>query len=307
MSRKFINMDADESVFFARQLESVKAKTYDVMYPELKARQFIPVSMDAGSGAETITYRQYDAVGVAKIISNYASDLPRVDLKGKEFTARVKSLGDSYGYSIQDVRRARFTGLPLEQRKANAAKKAIMTLEDDIACNGDSDHGLVGLFSHPNIPDVAIPADGTGSSAAWSAKTADLILRDMNLLVTTVIDNTKGVEEPDTMLLPLAQHNLIANLRVGETGLSVLQWFLNNNPYIKQIQVWNKLKGAGVSSSDLFMVYKKDPDKLTLEVPQDFEQFPVQEEGLEYEVNCHSRTGGVIVYYPLSLAKGDAI
>ena len=89
-------LDADESVFFARELEHVKAQSYDVQYPELTATKNIPVSSEAGPGAETITYQQYDSVGFAKIISNYATDLPRVDLKGKEFTAKVKSIGASY-------------------------------------------------------------------------------------------------------------------------------------------------------------------------------------------------------------------
>ncbi len=41
---------------------------------------------------------------MAKIISSYASDLPRADVKGKPTTAIIKSLGDSYGYSIQEMR-----------------------------------------------------------------------------------------------------------------------------------------------------------------------------------------------------------
>lgn len=307
MSRKFINLDADEGVFFSRQLEHVKAKTYDVVYPELKARQFIPVSFDAGPGARTITYQQFDAVGVAKIISNYASDLPRVDLKGKEFTANVRSLGASYGYSLQDVRSAKMAGLPLEQRKANAAKRAVMQAEDEIALNGDADHGLGGLLSNANVSDETIASDGTGASSLWSAKTADLILRDMNQLVDKVVTVTNGVEEPNTMLMPHGQFSLISNLRVGDTGKSVKQWFLDNNPFIKEIMPWSKLAGAGAGGTDLFLVYNKSPDKLTLEIPQDFEQLPVQEKGLEYEVPCHARCGGVIIYYPLSIAKGDGI
>jgi hypothetical protein len=198
-------------------------------------------------------------------------------------------------------------GVPLEQRKANAAKRAILQTEDDIAFNGDSSHGLGGLFSNANVTDVAIPADGTGSSALWTAKTADLILRDMNLLVDTVLDLTKGVEQPDTMIMPLAQYNLISNKQMPNVNSTVKKFFLENNSYIKNIQVCFKCKGAGVGGTDLFMVYKKDPDKLSLEIPQDFEQFPVQEEGLEFVVNCHSRVGGVIIYYPLSIAKGDGI
>jgi hypothetical protein len=38
-----------------------------------------------------------------------------------------------------------------------------------------------------------------------------------------------------------------------------------------------------------------------------FEQLPVQEKGLEYVVNCHSRIGGVLIYYPLSQYIMDGI
>ena len=180
-------LDASESVFFARELEHVKAQSYDVKYPELTATKNIPVSSEAGSGAETITYQQYDAVGFAKIINNYATDLPRVDLVGKEFTAKVKSIGASYGYSIQDIRAARMAGKPLEQRKANAVRRANDQEVNRIAYFGDAKHGLVGLVNHPNITDYTLPDDGVDSEEAASTKFADKtparVLRDLNGLV----------------------------------------------------------------------------------------------------------------------------
>lgn len=304
---RFVNLDADESIFFGRELEHVKARSYDVVYPEFMAREMIPVSHDAGPGAESISYEQYDVVGIAKLISNYADDLPRVDVKGKLFTSRVKSLGAAYGYNVQEIRAARQAGKPLEQRRANAAKRAINQLEDEIACNGDSDNGLGGFFTHPNVTDVAIPTDGTGSSALWANKTADLILRDMNLLVETIVDLTKGVHPPNTLALPLAQFHMASTLRVDNTGKTVLQHFLANSPFVKEVKPWNKLKGAGVGGTDLMICYRKDPEVLTFEIPQEYEQFPPQERGLEYVVPCHARNGGVIIYYPLAIAKGDGI
>lgn len=307
MTRVYANLDADESVFFSRQLEYVKTKTYDRKYPTLMARTLFPVSFDVNPGAKTITYQQWDWVGMAKIISNYARDIPRVDLRGKEFTGNIRSLADSYGYSIQDVRAARMAGVPLETRKAAAAKQAILMLEDEIALNGDADHKLHGLNSHPNIPDVAIPADGTGSSALWSTKTDEQIIRDVNLLVSSIVDGTNGVETPDTLVLPLGAFQTASTKKVGDTGKTVRQWILETSPYIKNIIVWPKLKGAGAGGTDLMFAYQRDPEKLTLEIPQDFEQFPVQEKGLEFEINCHERFAGLIVYYPLSVAKADGI
>ena len=68
------HMDANESIFFARQLEYVKAQTYDIKYPAMNALNLFPVDTSAGAGAKTITYRQYDSVGAAKVIANYAQD-----------------------------------------------------------------------------------------------------------------------------------------------------------------------------------------------------------------------------------------
>lgn len=306
MTKKIINLDANESMFFARELEVVKAASYDVVYPELKARSLIPVSFEAGPGAQTITYEQYDAVGMAKIIAAYADDLPRADIKGKEFTSRVRSIGASYGYNLQEIRSAQLAGKPLQQRKAAAAKEAMLRLEDKIAASGDVGHGLLGLINHPNISSTTLPADGTGASVLWSTKTALLILRDLNKLANFIVENTKEVEQPDTIVLPTAKYNTLMSTPLGDNAaVTILKQFLDNSVYIKNVIPWGKLTGAGAGGLDRMIAYKKDPMKLTLEIPQDFEQLDLQPKGLEYLVPCHMRCGGVIIYYPLSVAFAD--
>lgn len=304
--KKFVRLDADEGAFFVRQLTHIKSKTYDVEYPELRARELIPVSMEAGEGAQTIVYHQFDMLGTAKIISNYARDLPRVDVKAKEFSVPVRSLGASYGYSLQDIRSAKMSGVPLEQRKANAAKRAILQTEDSIAFSGDTDNGLGGFVSNVNITDTAAP-NGASTHPDWARKTNLEMLADLIAISEAPVDATLGIEQANTLLLPLAQYNLAANTQMPNINMTVLKFFLENSPYIENVEVWNKLKGAGAGGTDLMMVYRKDPDKVTLEIPVDFEQLPVQEIGLEFEVPCHSRCGGVIWYYPLSAAKMHGI
>ena len=305
---KLTNLDADESIFFSRELEHVKSKSYDVEYPELKARSLIPVSNEAGPGAESITYEQYDQVGTAKLLASYADDLPRADVKGKEFTSPVRGLGDSYGYSIQEIRAAKQAGKPLSQKRADAAKRAIMELDNSIAFFGDSKSGLKGLFNHPNVPVFTVTADGTGSTTTWSTKTALLIHRDMSDFVNSVVEATNGIEIPNTLLLPLVSYNLTKNKPIGDNAdKSVLKYFLENNEYVSSVQWVNELKTAGSGSVKRMMCYNKSPDKLTLEIPQDFEQFEPQLKGLNYEVPCHLRTGGVIFYKPMSASYADGI
>lgn len=304
-------LDAAESAFFKRELEFIKSKSYDVVYPELRSRLFIPVSGEAGPGAETITYRQFDSKGLAKLISNYGNDLPRVDVLGKEFSSPVKSLGDAFGYNIQEVRSAAMVGRPLQQRKANAAREAIERLIDELLAVGDSSANITGFLNNSNIPDQSVPV-GAGGDEEWNLKLltgtgADEVLADMNAAVARIVDVSKGAEAPDTMILPPEQYTLIFQHRIPDTNITIGKFFLESNPYIRNIDHWWRLKGAGTGGSDRMVVYKRSADKLEGQVTQEFEMFPVQEKGLEFETPCHARCGGTILYYPLSADFSDMI
>ncbi len=298
----FINLDSAQTVFFARELESRKAQTYDVIKAPLKAFELIPVSTEAGPGAESIVYEQYDSTGIAKLIANYADDLPRADVKGKEFFAPIKSIGNSYGYSLQEIRAAQMAGKSLEQRKANAAVRAQREKWNRIAFFGDADTGLPGWLSNANVPNAAVASgDGAGDPTEWADKTPSEILKDMNDAVNAIVDLTNGAESPNTIVLPIAQYTMIATTNAGTgTDTTILEYFLRNSPFITSVEWANELKGAFTGGADGFIVYDRSPDKMTFEMPQDFEQLPVQERGLEFVIPCHSRVGGTIIYYPLS-------
>lgn len=306
--RQLMHLDAAESSFFQRELEHVKSNTYDVKYAELKARRLFPLNPDVDPGATKITYQQYDGFGIGKIISNYADDLPRVDLKGKEFSSPVKELGAAYAYTIKEIRSSNMVGKRLDQRRASFARRAVSQAENKIAFIGDSATGLPGFLTNPNIPTVSIPADGTGSSKAWSAKTPAQIIRDLNLVANSVPANTKGIEVPDTLLLPLEQYTYIASTpRSDNSDTTILKYFLGNNPFIKQVEWVNELADAGGNGIDRAVAYRRDPEVLTLEVPSDFEQLEAEKRNLEYVIDCIESFGGVIIYYPLSICFGDGI
>ena len=184
----------DASVFFARELDYVKAKSYDVQYPELTALQLFPITSEADPGAETVTYYTYDKQGVAKIIDNYSDDLPRADVNGKPSVAMVKSIGDSYGYSAQEMRASRLAGKSLDARKAEAARYAIDNKTNIIAWRGDEASGLLGVLSTAqNIPLFTVP-NGVSGSTAWRTKTADEILADVSGMQMQVAQTTNNVE-----------------------------------------------------------------------------------------------------------------
>lgn len=310
-SLNFTRLDAAENVFFGRELEQIRAKSYDIKFADRKIRQLVPVDNSVDPGAEVVTYSQYDRVGVAKLISSYANDLPRADIRGRQFSATVKGLGSSFGYSVQEIRAARFAGKSLEQRKADAARQAIEDAIDNIGAVGNAQTGLVGLLNIPAAQTYTITA-GAGGQTRWNfgatPKTGLEVIRDMNAAAHTVVNVTREAEKPDTMLIPVLQYAYVAStpLQSG-SDTSILKYFLANSPYIKQVEPWEKLAGAGSGGLDRMVVYRRDPDALMLVIPQEFEMFPPEQKGLTFQIPCHARIAGVQCFYPLSILYADGI
>lgn len=304
-----MNFDSadDAGVFFAQELDIVKSKTYDKVYPEMTALQTFPITHELPEGAETFTYYSYEKTGMANIINNYSSDLPRADVKGKPTHGDIKSIGNSYGYSVQDMRASRMVGKNLDARRADAARYAQDNKVNRIAWAGDTENGLVGLLTPTNnIPIYALSEiDG---KTEFSAKDCDQILADFSGAIEYMATVTMNVEKPDTVWMAPSRLRKLSMTRIEGTDSTVLKFLKDNLQDIKnwyeapELEATSKDTNPYAAEGQAVMVFgKKDPDKFSLENPMEFYQYPVQEQGLEMVIPCESRTAGLIIYFPLSL------
>jgi hypothetical protein len=201
---------------------------------------------------------------------------------------------------------------PIDPMKAYRARLAVEEKLERIALLGDTPNGLVGLFNVTNaqtlVPGNAAAGTPNGGAATnWKNKTPDEILKDLNNAVSKIKTTTNGLELPDTVALPIAQDVLISTTARSPTSdTTIKEFFLRNNPGINTAQI-PRLAGAGSGATDRMIVYRAQPDALQLAIPQEFEQFPPQIEGMEMSVPCHMRTGGLLVFFPLSVLYCDAI
>ena len=293
---------SNASVFFARELESIEEKMYEFKKKELKYRELIPVSNRDNSGANTITYHMFDKVGMAQVISNFADDLPRADVFGKEFTQKVKSLGVSIGFNTQEIRAASMANVPLETMKSDAQRRALREKESKIAWNGDADSGLIGFLDNVNIPQVAAP-NGAAVASEWSTKTPDEIIADVLAIVTKIREDSKGTFSGDTLLLPIDQYNLIAGTpRSATSDMTILEFLTKpGNTYGLALIDWlpDELDAA-ISGEDIAVLYQRDAEVLEQRIPLELQLLPVQERNLEFVINGEARNGGVVVRYPIA-------
>lgn len=284
----------DQSIFAARQLDFVKAQTYDRKPPPMNGLLLVPQVSDVPEWAESITYRTYTAVGMAKVIANYADDLPRADVGGAETSVPVRTIGDSYGYNINELNASVAMGAQLPQRKANAARRAIEIKLAQIAMVGDTPHGLFGITNHPNIGAT------TGLTGSWgtAGTTALQIVADVDILWNAVRTQSVGIHTPNTLAIPSSSYAAMTSKYVADTGgKSAFDIVKAKYPNLKITDLPELEVVAGATWA---IIGEFGAENAALEAVMPFNQLPAQARNLELVVPCMARTGGVSVHYPLA-------
>jgi hypothetical protein len=318
-------LNDDEGVFFQRQLEYIQAQSYDVLYPELKGRTLFVNNTEGGEGIETITYRSYDKRGETAIIAGKATDLPRGDISGKEYSISVRTLGNAFGYSRQEMAAARVTGMPLDARKAEATRKSYEEKVNQLIFFGSPDNNLQGFFHGPvgspalTASRTAVAGSAASGATAWRTdKTPDEIIADLTTALTAMYADTLQIFSPDMIIMSVADKKLLQNTpRSIHSDVSILNWFVANNDFITsadQIKDVNEVAGIYPTVANIaneikpgngsagFTVVASGQDNMRIREPFPYIHLPVQLKGLEFEINCYGRFAGVEMIRPAAVA-----
>jgi hypothetical protein len=291
----------EAGLFLERQLEYIRPQVFEIQYADIKYPTILPVTSEAGPGAQTFTYRIMDSTGEFKLIADAADDLPRADISQTEKSINIRSFGGSFGYTVQELRAAQMANIALEQRRAAAVRRAYEEKVEDVAMFGESVVGLSGFFNNATVDVVAADKWFTGTTATGT--TAQDMLELLNYGVSAIISASQMKEQPDTILMAYEDYNKVSTTRNSDSSdVTVLEYFLRTNPYIRNVEPINQLDSSnGSLSTNRMVIYKRDPEKVQLHIPQPLELFPPQQRGLEFIVPAHARVGGVALYYPKSV------
>lgn len=309
------HFDANETLFLERELTQFRAKLFEVQFPALKARTFLPKANDIAPSAETYAYKVMSPLGKAKMIAYKAGDLPRVDADAIERTGKVRPVGASFGWDLNEMREAARLGIPLSELKGRMAREAIERAIDEILAFGGLKDAS-GALSDVSLQGFVNNADVEGGGGAnieaglyWFAGTAPDpadILADITDVVSLIQSDSKSVFQANSLLLPTRHYNYMKQTPFSElSGESILSVFQKNNPEITTVAPWYVLDDAGASGKPRAIVYQKDPMVAEAVIPQEFETMPPQADGLEMLINCHARCGGAKVYQPLAIRYLD--
>lgn len=294
--------DANETVLFARQLETVKNRVYEIQYPALRGRQFVDVSNEAGPNKKFITYRVWDKVGSAAVISDYSTDFPTVSASARELQIRMHDYGTSFEYSIPEMREAQDAGVPLDMKMAALSREVMERAVDDAIAYGEPSLRTYGLFNHPNVSLVSLP------NGSWGSATGLQMLEDLNHLVTSVEVASKDIEAVSNVIMGVSDYRTISTTYIDTAGGrdTVLQAFLNQNPGVS-VDKWTKADGASADGAGSRIVaYSKRPDVLEFEMGLEYEVIGPQAQGFVMKFFCRGRWAGVTVHRPNAIKYADS-
>jgi hypothetical protein len=231
------------------------------LYPRL-----IPIDTSASEWAKSITYYSQDRVGLADWFDGAATSMPMADINRDKREQGIEMAGIGYRYNLEELGVAALVpGTNLSSEKAEAARRAYEEFIDRLVRVGDKRKKIAGLFNNPFVTQITAPAVGTGSSSLWSTKNADQIIADVNNSLTQVYTGSNSVEMADTVLLPIANLQLLAEH-------PRYQYLWQRMEYLQKYNLWTattqqpltilgvlSLDTAGVGGTARMITYRRDP------------------------------------------------
>lgn len=297
----------DGLAFYVSQLSSVESKIYETKYKAITYQELIPVDTSDPEWADSFTYFYYDAVTVGKFIGANARDLPRSDISMGEQTEKLFYGGNSYGYSLDELRKSQAMGMPLDTTKGRASYRGFQEHAQRVAYKGDASRGLTGLFNHANVQKETGTVDFKAAGTSGAAMVADC-----NSLLVKVWQNSAETHVPGVLVLPSDVWAIMSNKRMDSgTDTTALQFLKKNNLYTDltgqelQVKPNYEAKTAGDTGKPRMMAYELNDENLGMKMPMPWRSLAPQPKGLAIDVPAEYKFGGVFFRYPGAAAYKD--
>lgn len=293
----------DQLGIFARHLvHETLAEVFRHEFEETKWAngELLPIDTSLDEGALEYGYHEIISSGRSKIVADDATDIPLVDVKGDYQTHGIKTVACKFRYSTAELRAAQRQGIfNLVEEKSLSAREGHDFGLNDLYRDGAPGKGLHGATNAPGIIVQTAATSGLATTA-----TAAQIVSVISLAINTVINESKGVEVPNTVAMPVDIFTRISTLQNSTASdITVLQYLRQAFPMITN-WVWEPgMSTASGAGGPAIMVYRKDPSRMRGVEPMTLVPLPPEQKGLTFEVVLESRFGGVMAPKPRSVLR----
>lgn len=283
----------DSGAFFARQLEVILPEVLRTPRAPLDGFRIVPIGTSLPPGADTYIAQHYDEAGRAKLISNWADDLPSVELNAAEDAFRCASYGVSAQWSLQDIAAAQLAGRSISSEKMSIAIRAIEEMFHNVLWDGDAKAGLHGLLTYQHIPKSVLAQN------IADLGTPDAMIAALNEPMHRINKRTHGrvTGKVFRAALPIDLYNYLATTpRSSTSDTTILEFWTATSPFLRDVVPTWKL--GAEATQDKLIYLQPTPDKVRFEISRPPSPEPVQMVNLAMVMPFHGRTGGMYIPYP---------
>lgn len=293
--------------FYISQLANLEAKIYEAKYTAINFAEMIPVNTDVPEWADSWDYISYDAVTLGKFIGSSADDLPNVALSANKTSVPIGYAGNSFDYSLDELRKSQQLRIPIDVTKGRAAFRGAMEHSQRVAYFGDASRGMYGLFNNPNL---ALD----NSTTNWATATGQEKVSDMNSLLIKVWIDSANTHLPNALAIDSERYAQISSQRMDVgTDTTVLEFFKKNNLYTtttgQELRIFPRLQlnKAGAGGKARMLAYELNDDNLGMCNPIPWRAIAPQMKNLSIVVPAEYKISGVDFRYVFSAAYRDAL
>lgn len=246
-----------------------------------------------------------------------ANGIPTVQASVDKGVYKAHVFAAALRVMFQDMQRSNYIGRSLDNLLQDGVRMAYDKHMDANVYVGLTDYGTTGLVNNPDATETTAAATGTGSGTAWSTKTPQQILADINNALTAVWAANEYDETaiPNHILIPYEQYNYILTTMVTDLATETIYDFvMKNNVAAKNggslfIGATRWCKGAGTSSKDRMVVYVNHERFVKMDelVPLSRIMSQPNVANVCYDTAYMANLSEVQLFYPTSILYVDGI
>ena len=319
-------LDAADIVYLERELRHVDPVNYTKLVAGILGRKYIPLIEGIPADANEYSYVMAEMTGngnEGKLGAPYANDATVVGVKFTQHTSAIKQIPVVMKWTIREMRQSARYGGRLEQATINAAMTYIARARDKMLAFG-SGTTVSGLLNNSAINSTTPSTkSGTGGGTAWIRTvpvSPDEILAD----IAKMVSNTRAqLEQASRMpgggtvpafdrfvlLLDSPNFSYIAQTpRSTTSDRTILQWALQQNPWLESIEEWNQCNLADTEGDGpRAVLYPRDPMCVGAVIPDEWTQEAWQYAGHDIIVPANGSCGGTVNRYPVACQYMETI
>ncbi len=275
--------------YFVNQLDNFDPKLHEPLLAVTWGRDIqLRGNVSLANESTSFTRSTFGGVGSMSaqgkpFISSNTTALAGVSVNGERIVTPLRPLAREIGFTTIELQRSQLLGQPIDVQQMTALNQLYQLETDAMVYVGDDEVGAKGLLNSPLVSASAV-VNGAAGTPAWSTKTPDEILADINSALSASWLASAYAICPSELRLPPTQFALLTTLKVSSAGnVSVLKYIqdnciaLNINGKALNIQPIKWLAGIGAGSTDRMMVYTNDQERVR------FPMVPIRRETAYYK------------------------